>query len=98
MTLDERLAVLKAEHEATERGRRLERELWETKLKVEQEKSKHQSKWVTTAEAKQILGRSSYNTLMLWVAKGLINPPKKIGKLLYWERENLLKATPDGQE
>ena len=98
MTLHDRLAILKAEQEAIERGRKLEREIWEAKLEAEREKSKNQSKWVDTNEAKEILGRNSYNTLMDWVDRGTINPPKKIAGRLHWERENLLNATPDGQE
>ena len=97
MTLEEKLAKVKAEYEAELRGRQIEREIWETRLKAEREKSKELSEWVEFKEALRIVHRKSYNCLSQWAEKGLINPPRKIGGRNYWERKNLLKMSPDGK-
>ena len=96
MDLEREMAQLRALIEAEKNGRQIEREIWEAKERAEQEKSAEEKKWVSTAEAKRIVNRSSYNCLMQWVERGIIKPPKKLGRL-YWDKTDLLKATPNGE-
>tara|TARA_R110001606_G_scaffold399168_1_gene581253 strand:- start:6100 stop:6390 length:291 start_codon:yes stop_codon:yes gene_type:complete len=88
--------VFKLLHDAKLQGAAEERAKWEGRIK-EHIKEDDSDGWVTTKEAKKILKRTSYNCLMSWVKKGLINPPKKIGRPLYWEKANLLKMSPNGK-
>jgi hypothetical protein len=82
--------------EAELQGAKKERAKWESRI-TEAIPENHSDDWVTTKEAMKIVHRSSYNCLMSWVEKGLINPPKKIGRPLYWEKANLLKMSPNGK-
>jgi len=100
MELQDRLEVIQMIHEAKELGAQQERAKWENRqheIKEQLNESDSDSEWVTTKEAFKIIRRTSYNTLMAWVEKGYIDPPKKIGARLYWKKSSLLTQTPNGK-
>ncbi len=99
MELHDRLEVMQMLHEAKQLGEQQERAKWENRkheIKEQLKKSDSDTEWVTTQEAFKIVRKSSYNTLMAWVEKGYIEPPKKIGRL-YWKKSSLLTQTPNGK-
>lgn len=89
------IEVIKMLRKAELQGAQKERAKWESRLSEATPESADE--WVTTKEAMKIVKRTSYNTLMKWVELGFINPPKKIGRPLYWEKANLLKMSPNGK-
>ena len=97
-TENEELRML---HNAEEQGRLKERAKWEAQQAANQPtttpESENRPKWVRTSEAKKIVERKDTATLKKWVEQGLINPPKKIGRPLYWEVASLLKMSPNGK-
>jgi hypothetical protein len=91
------IEVIKMLREAELQGAQKERAKWESRIFEAIPESESTDEWVTTKEAMKIVKRTSYNTLMKWVELGFINPPKKIGRPLYWEKANLLKMSPNGK-
>lgn len=94
---NEVIKILKYLREAEQKGREAERKKLLAEIEEKQNaERKELSEWVDTKEALKIINRKSVNTLNKWVDEGFINPPKKIGRFLSWERANLLRMSPYG--